>query len=226
LFFDMNDVSTKSCGQETTLATCQQYQALLAVAETIVAHRDLQALLHDLAGRLREVVRFDHVVLVRYDAENKLMHRHVFDNAEPLSVEAPLAFAVKDDPGGMVVETQQPLIISNLAEMAHWPRYLERVEPLGPKSICILPLTTGRQRLGTLVFASKQEAAYDAADLDFLQRLANQVAMAFENALAFDCIEELKDRLEKEKVYLEEEIRTDNNFEEIVGESGGLRQVL
>src|SRR5438105_5469718 len=50
--------------------------------------------------------------------------------------------------------------------------------------------------------------------------------MAFENALAFDCIEELKDRLEKEKVYLEEEIRTDNNFEEIVGESGGLRQVL
>src|SRR5207237_2255415 len=113
---------------------------------------------------------------------------------------------------------QQPLIVSNLSELARWPRYLERVQPLGPKSVCILPLTTARHRLGTLVFASKQEAAYDAVDLDFLQRLAKQVAVAFENALAFDCIEELKDRLEKEKVYLEEEIRTDNNFEEIVGE--------
>ena len=46
----MNDVSAKSCSQETTLATCQQYQALLAVAEAIVAHRDLNALIHDLAG--------------------------------------------------------------------------------------------------------------------------------------------------------------------------------
>src|SRR5207247_3148968 len=83
-----------------------------------------------------------------------------------------------------------------------------------------------RRRLGTLVFASKQEAAYDTADLEFLQRLAKQVAVAFENALAFDCIEELKEKLEKEKVYLEEEIRTENNFEEIVGESATMRRVL
>jgi formate hydrogenlyase transcriptional activator len=80
--------------------------------------------------------------------------------------------------------------------------------------------------LGTLVFASKEQAAYDDADLDFLQRLAKQVAVAFENALAFERIEQLKEKLEKEKVYLEEEIRTDNNFEEIVGESVVLRRVL
>src|SRR5229473_3543605 len=92
----MNDTPAK----ETTLATCQQYHALLAVGEAIVAHRDLKALLHDLAGRLREVVRFDHLVLVRHDAENNMMHRHVFDNAEPLLAEAPVAFAVEDDPGG------------------------------------------------------------------------------------------------------------------------------
>src|SRR5262249_26592478 len=89
-----------------------------------------------------------------------------------------------------------------------------------------LPLTTARHRLGTLVFASKQPAAYDDADLDFLQRLAKQVAVAFENALAFDCIAALKEKLEEEKVYLEEEIRTDHDFEEIVGESAALRRVL
>src|SRR5262249_1385309 len=72
---DMNDVAPK----KPTLATCQQYQALLAVTEAIVAHRDLSALIHDLAGRLREIVRFDALCLIRYDAENNLMHRHVFD---------------------------------------------------------------------------------------------------------------------------------------------------
>jgi formate hydrogenlyase transcriptional activator len=220
--FAMNNLAPK----QPTLATCQQYQTLLAVAEAMVAHRDLKGLLHDLAGRLHEVVRFDVVVLVRHDAENNLMHRHVFDTAEPLPAGTPAAFSVGDDPGSQVLQTQQPLILSSQAEMARWPRYLERLQPLGANSVCILPLTTARQRLGTLVFASKQPAAYDDADLDFLQRLAKQVAVAFENALAFDYIEQLKERLETEKVYLEEEIRTEHNFEEIVGESTVLRRVL
>jgi formate hydrogenlyase transcriptional activator len=218
----MNDVAPK----KPTLATCQHYQALLAVAEAIVAHRDLSALIHDLAGRLREVVRFDALCLIRHDAENNLMHRHVFDLAEPPPAEAPVAFTVEDDPGGQVLQTLQPLIFSTLAEAERWPRYVEKIAPLGPKSVCILPLTTARKRLGTLVFASKQEGAYDAVDLDFLGRVAKQVAIAFENALAFEWIEKLKQKLETEKVYLEEEIRTDNNFEEIVGDSVALRRVL
>jgi formate hydrogenlyase transcriptional activator len=207
-------------------ASCQQYQALLATAEAIVAHRDLKALLHDLALRLRQVVPFDALVLVRYDAANNLMHRHVFDHVDPLPAEPPAAFTVEDDPGGLVLQTQQPLVMSTLAEAARWPRYLERVGPLGANSVCILPLTTARHRLGTLVLASKQEGAYDRVDLDFLRLVAKQVAVAFENALAFDCIAELKEKLEKEKLYLEEEIRTDNNFEEIIGESPALRRVL
>ncbi|HZV03459.1 MAG TPA: sigma 54-interacting transcriptional regulator [Gemmataceae bacterium] len=218
----MNDVAAK----KTTLATCQQYETLLAVAETIVAHRDLRSLLHDLAGRLREVVRCDHVALVRHDAENNLMHRHVCDHVGPLQDEGPVAFALEDTPAGLVLQTQQPLILSNPVQIGRWPRYLEFVQSLGGNSICILPLTTVRHRLGILVFGSKEQAAYDNADLDFLQRLAKQVAVAFENALAFDRIEELKEKLEKERVYLEEEIRTDNNFEEIVGESVALRRVL
>jgi formate hydrogenlyase transcriptional activator len=218
----MNDVAANTA----TLATCQQYQTLLAVAEAIVAHRDLQALLDDLAGQLHEVVRFDHVILVRHDAVNNLMHRHLFDHVGSLPDEHPVAFPVEDTPAGLVLQTQQLLILSTLAEVAPWPRFLKHVQPLGLKSCCILPLTTARQRLGTFCFASKEQAAYDDADLDFLQRLAKLVAVAFENALAFDRIEELKEKLEKEKVYLEEEIRTDNNFEDIVGESVALRRVL
>ena len=50
--------------------------------------------------------------------------------------------------------------------------------------------------------------------------------MAVENALAFQQIVELKDRLAKEKLYLEEEIRSEGAFEDIIGESPGLKRVL
>ena len=100
------------------------------------------------------------------------------------------------------------------------------MRPYGVESYCWLPLTTSRRRLGALVFTSKQPSAYDAADLDFLHQVANQVAVAVENALAFQEIEALKDKLAKEKAYLEEEVRTEHEFGDIVGESPLLRAVL
>jgi formate hydrogenlyase transcriptional activator len=118
------------------------------------------------------------------------------------------------------------LIVSNVAEESRWPHFPERAKPFGVNSSCYLPLTTARRRLGALVFASKQAGAYDTADMDFLVQVANQVAVAVENALAFDEIEALRDKLHQEKVYLEEEVRTEHNFGEIVGESAALRHVL
>src|SRR5206468_7653697 len=112
-------------------------------------------------------------------------------------------------------------------EESRWPRLREQLfRPYGVTSFCFVPLTTARERLGTLAFASKQRAAYDDANVDFLHLVANQVAVAVENALAFDCIEKLKEKLTQEKVYLEEEIRTEHNFDEIVGDSAALRRVL
>jgi formate hydrogenlyase transcriptional activator len=89
-----------------------------------------------------------------------------------------------------------------------------------------LPLTTARQRLGILVFACKQPFAYETADLGFLQLVANQVAVAIENAIAFQEIEALKNQLAKENAYLEEEVRTEHNFGQIIGDSAALRRVL
>jgi formate hydrogenlyase transcriptional activator len=89
-----------------------------------------------------------------------------------------------------------------------------------------LPLTTARRRLGILVFACKQPYAYETADVSFLQLVANQVAVSVENALVFQEIEALRDQLSKENAYLEEEVRTEHNFGEIIGESAALRRVL
>jgi formate hydrogenlyase transcriptional activator len=203
----------------------EEYRTLLAVSEAIVSHRDLGTLWHDLAGRLHQVVRFEYLALVLHDAASDIMRLHVLESAEPLGQGFPL-LSVEDSPPGMVWQTQQPLVMSDQAELARWPRFLEWAKPLGANSRCYLPLTTARRRLGTLVFASRQTGVYEAADLDFFQHVANQVAVAVENALAFEEIEALKDKLNKEKVYLEEEIGNEHNFEEIVGESNVLRRVL
>jgi formate hydrogenlyase transcriptional activator len=214
----------ESLATARALSANPEYRTLLAVAEAIVSHRDLRALIHDLAGLLHQVVRFDHLLLGLHDPATNTMRPHVLETSEPLPHELPTSMSVEGCPMGRVWLTQRPLILPNEAEEARWPRYRE-VRRFFP-SVCILPLTTARRRLGVLGWGSRQPAAYTAGNVEFLQQVAKQVAVAVENALAFDQIEELKEKLEKEKVYLEEEIRTDHNFEEVVGESAALRRVL
>src|ERR1700736_5137518 len=123
-----------------TTATSDRYEALLAVSAAIVAHRDLWAVFHDLAGRLRQVVRFDYLTLVLHDAATNTMRMHVLEPPEP--TEPAIVLPPEDDPAGLVWHTQQPLITSSLAELRRWPRLLKRVQPYGFQSYCWLPLTT------------------------------------------------------------------------------------
>jgi formate hydrogenlyase transcriptional activator len=192
----------------------EQYQTLLAVSEAIVSHRDLHALIHDLAGLLHLVVRFEYLILGLHDPATNQMLPHVLESTEPLPsrMNMPTSMPVDGCPMGRVWRSQEPLI-------------LPMAEHFVP-SVCILPLTTARQRLGVLGWGCKQADVYSPADVAFLQQVAKQVAVAVENALAFDQIASLKEQLEKEKVYLEEEICTANNFEDIVGASAALQKVL
>jgi formate hydrogenlyase transcriptional activator len=207
-------------------AADHQYRALLAVSEAIVSHRDLRGLFDELADRLRQVVRFDYLALTLHDVASDTTRLHVLATSEPSPSQWFTPLSVDDTPAGVVLRTQKPLIVSGQAEFERWPHFAERVKLVVLNSVCFLPLTTARRRLGTLAFGSKQAGAHDSADVDFLQQVANQVAVAVENALAFDEIEKLRDRLHKEKVYLEEEVRTEHNCGEIVGESAALRRVL
>jgi formate hydrogenlyase transcriptional activator len=206
-------------------ATGERYRALLAISEAIVSHRDLSTLFQELTVRLLQLVRFDYVVVVLHDAATNSMRLHVAGTAERVDTPA-LVLPIHDDPAGLVWQTQEPLILSSVEELRRWPRLLERTQPYGVQCMCGVPLTTARRRLGTLVFACKQSAAYDTADLNFLQQVANQVALAVENALAFHEIQTLKDQLAKENAYLQEEARTERNFGDIVGSNETLRRAL
>jgi hypothetical protein len=96
----------------------------------------------------------------------------------------------------------------------------------GLQSGCFLPLLSRNRPLGVLHLARLQEQAFTQDEVDFLVQVANQVAIAVENALAYGQIAALKDRLTQEKLYLEDEIRSELHFADIVGHSTVLRRVL
>src|SRR5260370_21339201 len=93
-------------------------------------------------------------------------------------------------------------------------------------ALCILHLVSRRRVLGIFGVVKYQDNAFAGDDIEFLTQIANQVAIAVDNALAFGQIRELKDQLSKEKLYLEDEIRTEMNFAQIIGNSASLRKVL
>src|SRR5262249_6484339 len=142
-------------GQAT--ATGDRYRALLAVSEAIASHRDLPALFRELAGRLHQVVRFDYLALLLHEAASNTLRLHVL---EPPGPTLPSPLPVGEVPPGLVWQTQEPLIISSLAEEKGWPRMQELARPYGVQSFCWLPLTTARRQLGALGFSCKQPSAF------------------------------------------------------------------
>jgi formate hydrogenlyase transcriptional activator len=93
-------------------------------------------------------------------------------------------------------------------------------------TVCVLPLVSRGRVLGAFGVVKYQDNAFAGDDIKFLCQIANQVAIAVENALAFGEIRELKDKLAQEKLYLEDEIRSEMNFAQMVGNSASLRKVL
>jgi formate hydrogenlyase transcriptional activator len=104
--------------------------------------------------------------------------------------------------------------------------FAQRVVEAGIQSMLCVPLVTQKRVLGTLNVGSKRAEAFRELEQGLIGQIAGQIAVAIDNARAYREIQELRDRLEKEKSYLEGEIQTELHFEEIIGESPALKRVL
>lgn len=204
----------------------ERYQALLEVAQAISAHRDLDELFREIAQRLPRVVRVNFVGLSLYDPGKNMMRLHTVQANVPADLIGGHEEPLDETPAGLVWQTQQPLLVPDVARETRWPTVMRCMQEDSSRSFCFVPLTTGARRLGAMGFVSLEKEAYSEADLEFLQQVANPVAVAVENALAFQEIAQLKDKLAKEKLYLEEELRLEHGFEDIIGDSDALKQVL
>ncbi len=163
-------------------SAARRYQALLAVADAIALHQQVPELFHDLAQRLRGIASFDSIYFVLHDAGKQVMRSTRVDSAGmPTldSIEAP----VLDSLSGHVYLTQESRIISDTHAETRFASSMADARERGIGSVCVLPMTTARSRLGALAFCSTQPNAYGPADLEFLETVSKQVAVAVDNGL-------------------------------------------
>jgi formate hydrogenlyase transcriptional activator len=126
------------------------------------------------------------------------------------------------------MSTRKPAVFSerDLKSLCLESPVAQRLLDEGVRAFCSIPLLSHDRVLGALNIGRRRNDAFSPEDIELLGEVAKQIAIAVENAQSYRQITELKDKLAKEKLYLEEEIRTEHNFEEIVGESAALRRVL
>jgi len=176
-----------------------RYRALLQVSESIAVNRLLPDLIRDLSLRLRDVVQFDYVNLMLHDAERNVMRVQVLET--PLEPLVPVGFemAVDGSPAGEVLKTQRPFIVDNIDYEARYPELFKILRGHEIKAFCSLPLTSPVRRLGTLSFGSLQRNAYPREDVEFLQQVARQVAVAVDNALHYQDSQKYQSDLSTER---------------------------
>ena len=200
---------------------------LLEVNNTVVSVLDLHQLLNAVSASLRRLVPHEYASLSLYDRETHRLQIHALDF--PVSkglLQEGLSVGVDESPTGRALMTRQPVFINRDSIKEFGSDIARRILDEGLKSACCLPLISHDRPLGTLVVASLEEDNFPAKDAELLQHVANQIAIAVENSLAYH--EEVKraNQLSQEKLYLQDEIRSEYNFEEIIGESAGLKDIL
>jgi formate hydrogenlyase transcriptional activator len=202
-------------------------QVLLEINNLLVSTRDITALFRGIVSSLKPVIQHDYTSLALLDSNSGLMKIHALD----LPVQAPeikteFTIALEGSPAGQAISRGE-LLIARGAEIDRFhPDVIRYLRQQGVQVICCVPLTTQGRTFGTINFASRNPQNFSQPDVDLLRQVSSQVAIALENALAFKEIDALKDKLAVEKLYLEEEIRTEFSFDEIIGESPVLRRAL
>jgi formate hydrogenlyase transcriptional activator len=199
---------------------------LLDMTNTLVSNLELRDLLRAVSASMRQRMHCDAVCVWLPDAEQRQLRLLSLDFPESKGfAKEDSLYPIEGSFVGNAFKTGKPVVMEPRAQAViqlDTPVILAEDIYSG----CLLPLIRRNQTLGVLGLGSRVENAFSPEDVDFLMRAAGQVAIAVENALAYREIAELKDKLAQEKLYLEDEIRGEMNFDEIVGKSAALRRVL
>jgi len=205
----------------------ERLELLLDLTSRITSNLDFRELLRTIAANVREVMQCDAVAiaLVEPTAENFRLYALDFPQGKGLVREDLVLGA--NAPGRRALKTGKPVLVEMTAEVEDTlPEVQNLAAAEGIKMMCVIPLVNRGRALGTISVNRRTDVQFTEEEVEFLSRASGQIAIAVENALAYQEISELKDKLTQEKLYLEEEIRSELNFEHIVGNSSTLRRVL
>src|SRR5579862_7944759 len=220
------DITERKRAEEALRKSEERARTLLEINNAVVTNLDEMTLLSSISKALHSVISFDRCAITLYQPER--------DTFRFLAVEggllsnyfrAGLEDSRKETCASWVFDHQRPLLRRHLEEEAQYANE-RRLVAEGIQSMCAFPLAFQGKCLGTLSLVSRERERYSEEDVAFLQEVANQVVLAIQNMQSYQEIDSLKARLEKENVYLRDELRKEHNFEEIVGNSPALLAAL
>ena len=199
-------------------------QLLLGLTNQLVSNLELSDLLRSVATSVRRVLHCDTVGVALPAGERGGLRLRILDFPGSKGfVQEGMTLGPETD-SGTVFRTAKPLLVQDagLPDSIRPNSWIMEGLACG----CLLPLIGRSRVLGVLGVARRTDDAFTQDELDVVAQVANQIALAVENALAYGRIRDLTEQLSNEKLYLEDEIRVGMNFAQIVGNSPALRKVL
>jgi formate hydrogenlyase transcriptional activator len=200
-------------------------QLLLDVTNQVVSNLQLRDLLRAISASVRRVMQCDLVGVFLPDLDGNRMQTFTLDFPDSKGFIREDYCSMEGSLGGYVFRTGKPWI-GNASDVLQLGLKDEPAIPEGLNTGCFVPLVSRNRLLGLLGLGRREENAFSQADIAFLTQVATQIAIGVENALDYEQITEARDRLAEQTFYLENEIRLDHNFEEIIGNSQPLKAVL
>jgi formate hydrogenlyase transcriptional activator len=200
---------------------------LLELTNSLVSNLELRDVLKTVMASARRVMRSDSAVVALPDADGRHLRAYALDYPGSRgALERHELVYGEATVSAHVFRTGRPWVGSAASALESGfelnPKWFDPAFVVG----CILPLASRDRILGTLGLRRHEDMPYTDDEVGFLIQVANQIAIAVDNALAYGEIRSLKDKLAQERVYLRDEVRTDRNFEDVVGQSAALRRVL
>ncbi|MBI1740892.1 MAG: sigma 54-interacting transcriptional regulator, partial [Candidatus Koribacter versatilis] len=202
-------------------------QGLVAIGRDLSSSMDMEYLLTNVLSNLHRIMSHDHAVLMLLEEDGKTLKVGAMDS--------PAWEAYRTQGDRVPLEHALSARAMKTRTVTFWSA--EDLDNLGTplanalrasgiQSLCNVPLISDNQASGSLDLGSVQKDAFSQQDAEYLQQVASQIAAALRNASAYREIAQLKDRLAGEKRYLENEIRGETRWDEIVGSSPSLKRVL
>jgi len=200
-------------------------QLLLDLTTDAVSNLEISDLLKAVTASVRQIMQSDFAGIGLPDPERSRLRIHALVYASDGSLTEQELLTTQDAVLFRVFRTGE-LSVGRFKDLLGAQAGNDSLLPWELETACVLPLLSRNRPLGVLVLGKRGKDVYRKEDVDFLAQVANQIAIAVDNALSYRQVSELTDKLAQEKLYLEDEIRADAYFEEIVGKSAELRRVL
>jgi formate hydrogenlyase transcriptional activator len=221
------NLETSQAYQKQLARERDRFRVLLEVNNVLISSRELPELFPGIVSTLERVIHHDYTSLALFDPASKTLRIYAFYFPSNQNIFKPdTVVPLENTPAGRAIATGQPCLARGAELDGYSSEVVSILRAEGLQAVCCVPLIHRDRTFGTLNLASRRLDAFTQADVELLQPVGAQIAIAVENALAFKEIDALKDKLAVEKLYLEEEIRSELNFEEIVGESAALKRAL